>query len=28
VVGYAHSGVATGATDAVTGYAAALIGLA
>lgn len=28
VVGYAHSGIASGATDAVTGYAAALIGLA
>jgi hypothetical protein len=27
VVGYAHSGVATGATDEVTGYASALIGL-
>ena len=28
VVGYAHSGVASGTTDQVTGYAAALIGLA
>ena len=28
VVGYAHSGVASGATDEVTGFAAALIGLA
>ena len=28
VVGYAHSGVVSGATDQVTGYAAALIGLA
>jgi MEMO1 family protein len=28
VVGYAHSGVATGSSDEVTGYAAALIGLA
>lgn len=28
VVGYAHSGVASGATEEVTGYAAALIGIA
>lgn len=28
VVGYAHSGVASGATERVTGYAAALIGIA
>ena len=28
VVGYAHSGIASGTADAVTGYAAALIGLA